>query len=158
MALISANAPSEQSQDPTDWSVWGGLAPQFLLAPFFPRRPQPTIMLAIADETTLNALNVALTNAGYVVFTAATAREALGVLRTPATPMDAAVVDVNLPDVSGVHLVGRLKELFPWLPVMIYANPADGTVLASLREMGVQVLLHSSATSDMLAQVRALVS
>jgi DNA-binding response OmpR family regulator len=115
-------------------------------------------MLAIADEPTRNALNVALTDAGFVVFTAATARDALGVLRTPLAPMDAAVVDVNLPDVSGLHLVGRLKELFPWLPVMMFADPADGAALASLREAGVQVLLKSSATSDMLAQVRALVS
>jgi CheY-like chemotaxis protein len=148
----------EQSQNRADESSGQGLVPQFLLAPYFPKRPQPTIMLAIADESARNDLNMALTQAGFVVFTAATARDALGVLRTPATPMDAAVVDVSLPDVSGLHLVGRLKELFPWLPVLIYADSADGVAQMPLRDTGVPVLLKSSATSDMLAQVRALVS
>jgi CheY-like chemotaxis protein len=155
--IVANSGQAGYSQGETDWSAWGRLTPLFLVAPYFPKRPQPTIMLAIADETARNDLNVALTNAGFVVFTAATARDALGVLRTPATPMDAAVVDVNLPDVSGLHLVGRLKELFPWLPVLVYADPADGVALVPLRDLGVQVLLKSSATSDMLAQVRALV-
>jgi hypothetical protein len=155
---LQVSAQLEQSKNAADWSAWGGLAPQFLVAPFFPKRPQPALMLAIADETILTALNVALTNAGYMVYTAATARDALGVLKTPLTPVDAAVVDVNLPDVSGLHLLAKLNELYPKLPIMLFADPADAAALAQLRQTGVQVLLKSSATSDMLAQVRALVS
>jgi CheY-like chemotaxis protein len=157
--LSQANAGSEDSPGAADWSAWGGLAPQFLVMPYFPRRPQLTVMLAIADETVQIELNKALTRAGYLVFTAETARDAMNLLKIPQTPIDAAVVDMNLPDVNGLDLYSRMRELYPRLPVMIFTDQADGAGLAQLSQRGVtHFLLKSSAMSDILAQVRALVS
>jgi CheY-like chemotaxis protein len=142
-----------------DQSGWWGFVAQFLLAPRFANDPQPTVLLAIGDGGTRDALNVALVNAGYMVLPAPTARDAINVLRTPLAPIDVAVLDLHLPDVSGVHVFARLRELYPKLPVMFYADPADAADLARLRQQGVRHFLQTPIVMDeVLATLKALVA
>jgi len=65
-------------------------------------------ILAIDDEPDLLELvRVGLTQAGYVVETAATGSEALASLRR--APADLILLDVMLPDISGTELCSRIR-------------------------------------------------
>ena len=69
-------------------------------------------MLVVDDERQiLRALKVILREAGFDVIEAATMEEALD--RAAVRPPDAAIVDLMLPDGSGIELCRRLRE---WRP------------------------------------------
>jgi CheY-like chemotaxis protein len=159
--LLANNQPEGRgagSQSVVDQTGWWGFASQFLLAPQFSNNRQPTVMLAIGDETARDAMNVALVQAGYMVLPAGTARDAIGVLRTPLAPIDVALVDLHLPDVSGIQLCARLRELYPKLPVMCCADRAEPADLAQLRQLGVHHFFRKPVIMrELLATLKALV-
>ena len=68
----------------------------------------------------------ALQAAGYTCLEAHSSRMALGLIQAGDQPIDAMVVDVRLPDVSGVDLVGIIRETRPGTPALFisgYAQP-----------------------------------
>jgi two-component system KDP operon response regulator KdpE len=84
--------------------------------------PQGRRVLACDDEPRiLRALKVILREEGYVVLTAATMDEALDVAAVSA--VDAAIVDLLLPDGDGVELCRRLRE---WSDMPIIVLSAVG--------------------------------
>jgi two-component system response regulator RegA len=75
--------------------------------PAFHERPQ--MLLADDDQTLCQVLARALTASGYAV---ETAHDAASALRTAlVVPPDFAVIDLRLPDMSGLKLLERLKAL-----------------------------------------------
>ncbi len=142
-----------------DGRGWWGIVAQFVLAPQFPHNHQPTIMLAVADEPSRDALNIALVKANFMVLTAATAREAMKLLRTPLSPVDVALLDVHLPDVNGVDLCSRLRELYPKLPVLVCTDQAEQGDVSQLQKLNVlRVFSKPVAIGELLAAVRGIVS
>jgi DNA-binding response OmpR family regulator len=103
--------------------------------PVSPR--QPTVLLVEDDELVSDAVNRILVREGYLVLTAATGHDAIGLLRTPATPIDVIVLDIGLPDVSGTDLCARLREFLPNLPVIVCTGAADPDEVRELRNMGI---------------------
>jgi two-component system KDP operon response regulator KdpE len=74
-------------------------------------------VLVVDDERQiLRALKVILREAGYEAIEAATMEEALD--RTALRPPDAAIVDLMLPDGSGVELCRRLRE-WSAMPILV---------------------------------------
>ena len=70
---------------------------------------EPAKVLVVDDEPSiLRLLNEALTQWGYQVKTAATAREAIEALRTGL--FDAAITDIRMPDMSGLELLREIKK------------------------------------------------
>ncbi|NQW24445.1 MAG: response regulator [SAR202 cluster bacterium] len=57
-----------------------------------------------------------LEDAGFICFTAAGGQAALDVLSVEA--IDLAIVDVMMPEMSGLDLFNRMKELYPWVGVL----------------------------------------
>jgi DNA-binding response OmpR family regulator len=118
--------------------------------------PQPTVLVVEDDDLILDAMTRMLVREGYLVLTAASGHDAIGMLRTPLQPINVIVLDVNLPDVSGIDLCARIRELQPELPVVVCTgttNPAD---LAELLRMGVRHCFHKPvAMADLLASVEA---
>lgn len=142
-----------------DGRGWWGIVGQFILAPQFPHNHQPTIMLAVADEPSRDALNIALVKANFLVLTAATAREAMKLLRTPLSPVDVALLDVHLPDVNGVDLCSRLRELYPTLPVLVCTDQAEHGDVNQLQKLNVlRVFSKPVAIGELLAAVKGIVS
>ena len=88
----------------------------------------PTVLIVEDDDTTRFAMTEILVQEGYLVLTAATGHDALGMLHQPLAPIDVVLLDVHLPDVNGIELCTRLRELYPHLPVIVCtgeAEPAD---------------------------------
>jgi DNA-binding response OmpR family regulator len=95
------------------------------------------VLLVEDDENTRFALARTLAQAGYLVLTAPTGHDAVGIVQTEVGPIDVVVLDVLLPDVSGVDLCVRLRDLMPALAVVVCSGEAWQDEVARLREMGV---------------------
>ncbi|MBI5376744.1 MAG: response regulator [Candidatus Schekmanbacteria bacterium] len=75
-------------------------------------------ILVVDDEENIRTLfRVELTDEGYTVLTAETAEEALVIL-SKQTP-DLITVDIKLPDMNGVELLRKIKEINRQLPVIM---------------------------------------
>ena len=80
-------------------------------------------ILAVDDEVQiLRALKLVLRSAGYDVVTAATMEEALDVAAV--SPVDAAIVDLLLPDGDGIELCRRLRE-WSSMPIIVLSAVGD---------------------------------
>jgi CheY-like chemotaxis protein len=82
----------------------------------------PGVKLLLVDDEThaISALTTLLTEEGFIVLSATSGQEALELAR--AQPPDVAVLDVQMPGMSGITLVERLHELHPSLPVIIMSG------------------------------------
>jgi len=128
------------------------------MVPSSPQR-QPTVLLVEDDELVSDAVTRILVREGYFVLTAATGHDAIGLLRTPATPIDVVVLDIGLPDVSGADLCARLREFFPHLPVLVCTGAADPDEVRELRNLGITWFFSKPiAIDELLHGVRSAVA
>ena len=117
---------------------------------------QPTVLLVEDDEDFRFAVTRLLAGEGYLVLTAATAHDALGVLRTPSSPIDVVLLDVHLPDASGIDLCARLRQLRLGTPVIVCTGEATPEEAAELLRLGAQRYLRKPVSADeLLATVEA---
>ena len=98
-----------------------------------------------------------LSDAGYRVFEAGSAAEALEVLATARQPIDLAMVDVVMPDVSGVDLVRLIHEEWPAVRVLFMsAHPAEILVREGLDHPGVFFLAKPFTRTELMEKVEAV--
>ena len=80
----------------------------------------PGRLLLVEDEVLIQMLvSEYLTSAGFTVELAGTATEAMNKLALVPGGMDAAIVDVGLPDRTGDHLVREIRSAYPSLPIVL---------------------------------------
>jgi DNA-binding NarL/FixJ family response regulator len=90
-----------------------------------------------------------------VVAEAADGREA--VARAEATQPDVAVVDIAMPNLSGIEAAQRLNATLPHLAVVILSMHSDeGYVLRALKVGARGYLLKDSAESDLIDAIKAV--
>jgi DNA-binding response OmpR family regulator len=80
----------------------------------------------------------ALVRAGYLVQTAATGHDAIYILRTPLLPIDVVLLDIQLPDVRGIDLCARIRQLRPNLPVVVLTGCTNPQENAELTKLGIR--------------------
>ena len=89
-------------------------------------------VLIVDDETRLaEAFREQLTEEGMQVFTSHHAKEALSVLKRE--NIDVAVLDIKLPDMDGVELLLKLKQMEPTTEVIMLTGYAS--VATAIRSM-----------------------
>lgn len=162
VARVQAGGPAGSTQSGAmveeNRTPWGLLFSPLLLAFATPRHYQATILLIEHDEPTRDAFHELLAHQGYLVLAAGTAHDAWGMLRAPLAPIDLVLLDAHLPDVSGMMLYARLRELYPDLPVVVCsAGELDPDELASFRDMGAPFYLRKPiAQEKLLATVQSV--
>jgi DNA-binding response OmpR family regulator len=115
---------------------------------------QPTVLVVEDDEITRNTMAKILVREGYMVLTAATGHDAMGLLHTPLSPIDVVVLDVHLPDCSGIDLCARVRQLHPTLPVVVCTGEARPEEGAQLLQLGVnRYFLKPVGVDELLATV-----
>jgi DNA-binding response OmpR family regulator len=120
------------------------------------KKHQPTVLLVEDDETTRNVMTRILVREGYLVLTAEGGHDALSVLKTPLSPIDVVLLDVHLPDVSGIDLCARIRQYHPDLPVVVCTGEAEPEEAARLLELGVHRYFRKPiAVDELLATVEA---
>jgi CheY-like chemotaxis protein len=118
-------------------------------------RHQPTLLLVEDDELVRDAMTRLFVREGYLVLTAATGHDAIGLLRTPSSPIDVVLLDVGLPDVSGADLCARLRQFFPHLPVVVCTGAASQEEADELQRLGITRFLSKPiAMPELLVAVR----
>ena len=76
-----------------------------------PGLPAPRTVLVVDDEKNIRrTLQLVLEGEGYHVIGAETAEQALDILASPDTPVDLAIFDVKLPDMSGLDALERIRK------------------------------------------------
>ena len=120
-----------------------------------PTRP-PTVLLAEDDEATRLFFAQVLTRDGYLVVSAPTGRDAIAACRDRTEPIDVVLLDVHLPDMSGVDLCARLGELKPDLAIVVCSGEAEPQEVARLLGLGVRRYYRKPVEPDeLLATVEA---
>jgi CheY-like chemotaxis protein len=101
---------------------------------------RPNVLIVEDERVSRRALAALMSASGYETEAAGSAEEALDVLREEGVRPDIALVDLDLPGMNGLDLIGQLTRLDPGVfPVLITA--ANGDNLATiLQERGVAYL------------------
>jgi DNA-binding NtrC family response regulator len=95
----------------------------------------PVAVLVVDDEDSIrNALKRFLTGRGYEVQTAATGAEALAAVQRQ--KITCVLLDVRLPDVSGVDLVPQLLQDEPNAAILMLTAVNDATSAALCMQRG----------------------
>jgi DNA-binding response OmpR family regulator len=105
-------------------------------------------VLMIDDSpTVLKIMSVSLMANGYTVKTAATGAAGLALARQE-TP-DVIILDVNLPDINGLELLGHLKEdaVLGKVPVLLLSGQDNLDRAARGMELGARGFLAKHSTS-----------
>jgi DNA-binding response OmpR family regulator len=110
----------------------------------------PTVLVVEDDEATRLAMASWLAGEGFLVLTAANGHEAAGHLERPLEPIDVVVLDVGLPDVDGVALCERLRQLYPAVPVLVCSGMATPEEAVSLLRLGVRRYFQKPVQADEL--------
>ncbi len=136
--------------------LWGAFFLQSL-GRLRPRPTQPTIMVVEGDEDKRDKLVMSFAKQGYLILSAPTTHDAMGLVRAPLSPIDLAVVNLNLPDLSGLHLCTYLRKSNPGLQLIVYSDEAEPAELPQLRKLGVNRFLQNPFTvEELIADVASL--
>jgi DNA-binding response OmpR family regulator len=116
--------------------------------------PTQTI-LVIDDEVNLRVtLSAFLQNAGYKVTDVGHARDALA--RLAAGPFDLVFLDLRMPEMDGIELLGNIRELYPDMPVLILTAYATvDSAIDAVRLGAKDYLLKPVDPSVILARVKS---
>jgi two-component system cell cycle sensor histidine kinase/response regulator CckA len=118
----------------------------------------PQLILVVEDEPVLAGLiSRMLRDMGYASENVATARQAMGLLEDGALRPDLFVLDVRLPDMSGLQLAQRVARLLPAVPALfISGHPETQVRMAS--EPGAAFLPKPFSSYELAAAVRQLLA
>jgi CheY-like chemotaxis protein len=88
----------------------------------------PTRRVLLVEDEALVAMVAAdsLSELGYDVIEAATARAALDHAHPDCAKFDFAVIDMGLPDRPGDHLISDLRKMCPDLPIIVASGYGEG--------------------------------
>lgn len=113
-------------------------------------------LLIVEDETELlQQLEQRLTEEGYAVLTAADGEE--GLYTGLEYPVDAAVIDIGLPKMTGIELITRLREAGKTLPVLILtARGRWQDKVAGLDAGADDYLVKPFHMEELVARIKAL--
>jgi DNA-binding NtrC family response regulator len=112
-------------------------------------------VLVVDDERNIQlTLSRALSMEGHSVETAGGGREALE--KIAALPIDAVVMDVRMPDLDGLAVLARAREIRPELPVVIMSGQGSIDTVRAAFKLGASDYLEKPVTEKekLLAAVR----
>ena len=112
-------------------------------------------ILAVDDELQiLRALKLVLRSAGYEVLTAANVEEALDVAAV--SPVDAAIVDLLLPDRDGIELRRRLREWSSMPIILLSAVGEEGEKVRAFRSDAADYVTKPFGPQELVARLEAV--
>jgi two-component system, response regulator PdtaR len=100
----------------------------------------PVVLVVEDDGMTRLTATAAFQDAGFVVLEAANATEALSILATNSTELDALFTDVEMPDgINGISLALQTRARWPWITLAV----ASGKMKPSVGEIPIDARFFS---------------
>lgn len=127
----------------------GGEAPQ--ARNFQPREEKfPPSVLVVDDEPLIRwSVTESLADLGYAVENAPDAVSALKIVTTAPLPIAVVVLDLRLPDMNDLSLLGTLRQLLPDAQLILMTAFGTPEILADARALGADVLLKPFELGDL---------
>ncbi len=121
-------------------------------------RAAPPRILVVEDEDLIQMLlSSQLEDMGFEVEIAGTAAAAKGKLALLQGQVDAAIVDLGLPDASGDSLVRELRMVYPALPIVISSGYDKATLQSRFpKEQSIEFLSKPFTAEQLEAAIRGL--
>lgn len=115
---------------------------------------QPRILIIDDSEPTANALAAVFRRADYQATVAYRGNE--GLERARSGSFDAALVDIHLPDLSGLVVSQKLREILgPQTPIIVLSGDTSMTTLNSLPHVGATYFFSKPVNaSHLLARLK----
>jgi len=124
-------------------------------APSDPWRPGGTILVAEDDLALRLAVERMLSAVGFAVLGASDGREALEVFTAHADEIDAVLLDLTMPVLSGAEVLPALRALRSGVPVVVWTGYSEAELASRLgREKPDVVLSKPLQPSDLLEGLR----
>ena len=124
-----------------------------------PPRPPRRHLLVVDDEPHIGLLlRPHLEQLGYRVSLARTLRDARATLSDRATRLDAVLLDLHLPDGSGLDLLRELRGAAATraLPVVVLTAEGEDRVLSEAEELGAALLTKPFSPSKLTARIASM--
>ena len=119
-------------------------------------RVAPRRALVVDDEALIRwSVAETLTTLGMTVEQAATAAATLDVIATATSPFDVVVLDLRLPDMNDLSLLGRIRERWPGAVVVLMTAFGTPEIIAAAVSMGVHGVLTKPFELDALTRLLA---
>lgn len=113
----------------------------------------PKLLITDDDAALRESLALALSRRGFQVEMAADGREGLDLAKTPSIHL--AIVDYQMPRLSGLEMLAELRRIRPELPCILMSGALDEEVTAEARKMRVySVLGKPLRLRDMDVEIR----
>ena len=106
-----------------------------------------------ADRVLIGAMLAERPDNEWRVVARGTLAEGLGLLRLsdPASPFAAVLLDLSLPDSHGLQTCDSVRQLAPWLPIVVLTgHDNDETALEAVHLGAQDYLCKNSLTGDLL--------
>ncbi|MFO0658500.1 MAG: response regulator [Polyangiaceae bacterium] len=116
---------------------------------------KPIILLVEPDPTALRAVTWFLSKAGHEVIRASSARSALDRIRGLLTPLSAALIEVELPDLDGIQLAEQIQIVQRELPTLFMTKLHDINLEGVLNAPH-STLLKPFSMSSMMSAMQSL--
>ena len=117
----------------------------------------PRHVLVVDDDPVIRwSVAESLSDLGYDVEQAGDAAEALRIVTTTATPIDAVVLDLRLPDMHDLSLLGTLRQLLPAAVLVLMTAFGTADVLTSAQLLGAHVLSKPFEMEELRHAVQAI--
>ena len=119
----------------------------------------PRHLLVVDDEPHIGLLlRPHLEHVGYRVSLARTLGQARGVLADPRTPVDAVLLDLHLPDGSGLDLLRDLRGAAATrsLPIIVLTAEGEDRVLDEAEQLGSALLTKPFSPTKLVARIGTL--
>jgi PAS domain S-box-containing protein len=116
-----------------------------------PPRGDGECILVVDDEITVgNSARMALESFGYRVLLAGDGTEALALFAQKPNGIHAVLTDIAMPFMDGIALIRALRKMQPGLRIIASTGLAEKSELASLKSLGVEIILHKPYGADTL--------
>jgi len=100
---------------------------------------RPTVVIVDDDRSFVNAVSIFLERRGYHTIGAVNGHEGLAVLGRD--HIDLGIIDVHLPDISGIEVARAIRRINATLPMIMISSDDQPDVCRQCKEAGAGVFL-----------------
>lgn len=112
------------------------------------------ILIVEDDDTISSGLDFCLTKENFQVVTASTGRDALSLISD--NNIDLLLLDINLPDINGITLYKKIKELKDIPTIFLTANDLETTVVQALDMGADDYITKPFKTRELISRINSV--